>query len=318
MPTTAIAAAANSLNREATSYKRKISQDLRQKLEFEKVATPRACDKVWSAPNVTAGEFLQAYQSEFTPKGSVNFDAVENRLQKIKIDIQYNADDLEKFYDSWMVEWFEVGKKEGEWSFPKYIYKEVIMPKVEEELNHNAWHGVRVEPTEGTAGTSISSVDGYNKRIIDAIDDGDLTAIATGAWVESTMVSQVEAFCSGIPSPYKDLPGEIWMAPALADMYWRNHRDEFGYGNGVSGNENNELRVGRTGKKIVAKKGMAGSNRIMFTLKGNTIWGTRRGYNTYPVIRWKDGGIRKLLGAAEFYRFYGWEYWNTVFVNDQV
>jgi len=63
---------------------------------------------------------------------------------------------------------------------------------------------------------------------------------------------------------------------------------------------------------------MEGSQRIIFCpdVTKNMIWGTRRGYSTYPQIRW-EARQRTLEGMAEFYRFYGFEYWNHLFVNDQ-
>lgn len=314
-----VAAASDALNQFAVSQAPVIQQNLRQGLEFESTLTPRACDNTYSAPNATVSELLQPYQWQHTPKGDIELDAVDNKLQKIKVDILLTADDLDKFWNTYMVEWHEIGKDPLEWNFARYMYDMVYMPKIIEEMNKNAWSGVYAAPTPGTAGTSVGSVNGYAKKIADAVTAGDLTEYATGAWVDSTIVNQLETWVDSIPTPYRDAPGEIYMSNTLAKKYWRDYRDKFGTGNGVGSNQNNELRVDATNKTIVPINAMGGSNRILFspTTTRNMIWGTRTGYNTYPQIRWRHSDARAIEGAAEFYRFYGFEYWNHLFVNDQ-
>lgn len=313
-----IAAAADTLNRYAVQYNPDIQQKLRQGLEWERMMPVRACDNTYSAPNAVVTEVLQAYQSGFTPKGDVTFDAVDNKLQKIKLDMRITGDDLEVFWDSWMVEWHEIGKDPDTFTFPRYMYEKVVLPKLIEELNTNAWSGSYTAPTAGTAGNSANSVDGYKTKIEAAITASDLTEYATGALVESTMVNQIETWIDSLPIPYRNAPGNIYMSPTNAKKYYRDYRAKFGAGVGTDNNNNVELRIDATNKNIVSINSMEGSNRIMFspTLADNIIWGTRRGFPTYPEIRFQyfEREI-KLLG--EFYRFYGFQFWEHLFVNDQ-
>lgn len=314
----ALAGTADTLNRHAVAYAPTINTSLRTGLEFEEMLTVRACDNTYSAPNATVAEIIQQYQWQFTPKGQVDFNAVENKLQKIKIDIQFTADELEVFWNSWKVEWHEIGRNPIEWSFPRYLYETIILPKALEEMNKNAYSGIYAAPTAGTAGVSASSVTGYAKVIADAITATDVTPIATGAFVANTMVNQLESFCDGIPQPYRDLPGDILISATNSRSYWRDYRDKFGTGNSNMGNDNNDLRIDATNKRLVPVVGMEGSNRIIFNPSSakNMIWGTRTGFPVYPSIRW-EADERVLKGLAEFYRFYGFEYWEHVFVNDQ-
>ena len=117
MPST-IAATADSLNRHAVKYNPNIQQALRAGLECETAFAPRAVDRTYSSPNAVAGEVIQQYQSAFTPKNNVTFDAEEWTLRKIKIDVQFDADDLEKYFNSWQVGWHEIGRDPMVWSFP--------------------------------------------------------------------------------------------------------------------------------------------------------------------------------------------------------
>lgn len=316
MPHT-IASTAASLNRHAIQYAGNIQQKLRTGLEFENLLKPRACDNTYSAPNVSISEMIQQYQWQFTPKGNPTFDAVENKLQKIKVDILLTADDLEKYWDAWKVEWHEIGKNPLDWTLNRYLYDEVMMPKILEEMNQNSWSGVYAAPTAGTAGVSVNSVDGYNKVLTDAVAANLIVPIATGALVATTIVDQVETFCDAIPQPYRDLPGVLLMSKTNARNYARDYRAKFGTGNSVN-NPNDELRVDATMKRIVGIAAMEGSDKIIFDPASitNMIWGTRRGYASYPTIRW-DGGIREIKGTAEFYRFYGFEYFEHLFINEQ-
>ena len=312
-----IDSAAASLNRHAVVYGADLQKKLRQGLEFEQIAAARAADNTYSAPNATASEILQAYQWKFTPKGNVSFDAVENKLRKIKLDVQFTGDDLEKFYDSWRVEWHEIGRDPLSWSFPRFIYEEVMVPKLIEELNQIAWAGVYAAPTDGTAASALSAVDGYDKIIKDAITASSVTPIATGTLSPTTMVDKVETFVDGIPQPYRDTPGVILMSATRARQYARDYREQFGTGNGVIGNENNELLVDYSGKRIRGLVGIT-NDRFIFVPDNmaSMIFGTRRGFPTLPAIRW-ESHERILKGLGEFYRFFGFEFWDHVFVNDQ-
>lgn len=319
MNTITIDAAVTSLNRHATMYKPQIAQTFRTGLEFEGAMTPRAADKVWSAPNVSVQDIVQSYQWQFTPNMTAEFSGNDLELQQIKGDILITAEDLEKFWDSWMVEWYEVGRDANEWSFPRYIFDQVLMPKILEEMNKNAWAGERVAPTPGTAGNSIDSVDGYKKFIEDAITAGDLTEYATGVFTSTTIVDQIESWCDSLPVNYRDAAGTIYMSKTLAKMYWRNYRSKFGTGNGVGDNPNNELRVDMTGKQIMGMNAMEGSSRIFFypAATNNGVWGTRRGFPTYPAVRLHKNSTRSIQMTFELYRFYGFEYYGHLFVNDQ-
>lgn len=315
-----IDSAATGLLQVQRTYGAQIWQEKRVNMEWEPSLPVRATDKTHTEANATVAEILQPYQWQYTPKGGVDFNAVENTLKPIKADVKITADDLEKFWDSWKVEWFDVGKDALMYSFPRYLYETLYIDKIVEELNQMAWSGVYAAPTPGTAGSSISSVDGFKKKIADAVTGSLLSEIATGALLGGTMVDQVESFCDGIPQPYRDLPGELRMSSTNARRYWRNYRDNFGTGNGVSGNDNNQLRVDATNKRIkpVISMDTTSSDRIIFVPDGlpGLIWGTRRGFPQMLNLRW-ESQERIVKGLGEFYRFFGATYWEFVFVNDQ-
>ena len=183
------------------------------------------------------------------------------------------------------------------------------MPKIIEEMNTNAMKGVYAAPTTGAAGVSINSVDGYIKGFQDGVADGSIVEVATGAITAANAVDRFETFCDNLPELYKDLPGTIYTAKTIERFYGRDYRGQFGTGNGVAGNENNDLRIDHTGKKIVGLHCLSGSQGIIFVpdTRANLIWGTRLGFPSMPSIRW-EGIERTVKGLTEFYRFYGYEW----------
>lgn len=318
-----IAGTAATLNRYAVAYSQNINQQMRKGLFFENNINSRAADNTYSAPNATATEFFQPYQSGWTPKGGVAFDALETKLERQKVDHAITADDLDKFWEAWRVEWAEVGKDPKEWSFVRYFYENFLIPKATEEMAINSWSGAYVVPTGaaiGVAQPASAMVTGLAKRFADAVTASRVTPIATGAFVATTMVDQIETFCDAIPQPYRDLPAKIIMSSTNARLYTRDYRDKFGVGNGVM-NPNNELRVDATNKQIVGTNLMDGSNRIFVLFDNpmlkNYFWLSRSGFPSFPSIRFYQSGVREIQMTMEGYRAYHWEYDEFVFINDQ-
>lgn len=318
-----IAGAATALTAKQITHAAEINSKLKQGLEMESALSPVLARDTYSAPNVALTEVLQPYQKAFTPKGDSTFDGEQYTLDPLKIDIEFAADDLDVFFDTWKAEWDELGEKaRAEYTFPRWLYEREILPKLIEDIELKlVWGGEKVAITGaaiGVAQAAEDGTDGLAKRIADAVTATKLVPITTGALVATTMVAQLETFCDGIPLPYRDVSGEIWMSKTNAKKYWRDYRAKFGSGNSNMGNENNELRVDATNKVIRGFSAMEGSDRILFNPSNtrNLIVGYRRGGPRFPMIRWQEAD-RTLKGLAEFHRFYGFNFAGNLFVNDQ-
>ena len=315
-----IAGAAANLNRYAVSYSKNINQAMRKGLFFENVVNARSCDHTYTAPNATATDFFQPYQSGWTPKGGVDFDELSTTLERQKVDYAVDADDLDKFWNAWKVEWGEVGKDPKEWGFVRYFYENFIIPKASEEMATNSWSGIYAAPTAGTAGASAASVTGLGKRFADAVTASRVTPIATGALVATTMVAQVEAFIDAMPAPYRNKAASIVMSSTNATKYFDDYRAKFGTGNSVL-NPNNELRIDGRNKRVIGTDLMDGSDRIFVLfddpMMKNYFWLSRTGFPSFPTIRFYQSGVREIQMTMEGHRAYHWEYDEFVFINDQ-
>lgn len=314
-----IESAAEGLNQYAVLYESRIEQDMKQGLEFENRLPFVACDRTYSVPNIQVADVLQPYQSAFTPNNTETFDAVENTLQHGKIDLEFDAAQLEEFYDAWAVNWFQLDRSPTEWSYPRYVIENHILPQFVEDLNLASWSGERVSPTPSVAGAASEAFDGYHKKIKDAITAGSLTPITTGALVESTIVTQLRDFVQDIPIPYRMKPGTIFMSTTNAEHYAHQYRITYPHTTIIKDDPNRPyMRVDHLNKVIVPVDAMEGSDRIVCHIDqtNNMIVGTRRGQSVYPRLRFEPFE-RKLKVMGEFSRFFGFKFWGHLFVNDQ-
>jgi len=320
MPNTiTISNAVTALNQYVTEFNPIINQQLRQGLEFERMLTFVQCERTWVESNVVIGNILQPYQSGFTPNNTETYSAVENTLQHGKVDVIFEADQLQEFFDSWKAEWFELGKSAMEWTYPRYVFENHIMPQLLQDMNNAAWAGVKTTPTAGTAGTYLQAFTGYRKVIADAITAGKVTPIVTGAPVDGSRIQWVDDFVFGMPAIFRTIPGNILMSATNAAKYAKEYQKTYQFNAQVSSNPDQPIyRVDHFKKMIVGINAMEGSNRMIFCpdVTRNMIIGTRRNQPVMPQLRFQEFD-RTLKGLAEISRFYGFRFWDHVFVNDQ-
>lgn len=290
-----------------------LMQKLQEELETEKYMVPVKAQDRYIQPTVSGSNFIQAYKCQFSPKGNINFDYIENVLDPMKVDLQFTCAELNKLFHSWKSEWIERGKSMLEWTFPKYIWETVIIPQVAEELENITWHGEKVAPTDdAVAGPLLGSADGLLKKISDGISASDLTPIPTGSLGPDTIVDQLEAFFRGIPEPYRTKKMNLYTSKTNVIDYQFNYRDKFGPNTDYNGPIK---MISNSNITIIGVAGLAGSDRLVATTPRNFLRGTRIGESDLPVIRWQEFE-RVLKGLSEFHRFWGFGMWDEVFVND--
>lgn len=318
--TITVTTAGNALGQYCVRYGNQINQTLRQGLEFEADLPKVSCDYAYQGQDVDVADVLQPYQKAFTPVNTETFNGPLNILQIGKVDLSFDWGELIDFYNKWMCNWFEAGKSTTEWTYPRFIMETAILPKFIDELNAASWAGEYAAPTPGTAGASLTSFDGFKKKIADAITATSLTPIATGAFVSTTMVAQITAFCAALPIRYRYVEGVIEMSKTNAQLYASDWAAKFP-GREVVEKEHDKqyLRVDHFNKRIIGRTSMEGSSRIVlrFPSLPSMIIGTRTGLPVMPQFRFQEVD-RELKVLSEFYRFFGIETFKHMFVNDQV
>lgn len=321
MATITIDAAATMLKQHVTTFASEIKSAFRQGLEFENMLPFVHGDEYYAAGNATAGDMLQPYQGDFTPNSSITHDEHAYRIRPIKLDQEFTEVQLEKFYASYYQEWFEAGKDPMVWTYPKYIFERIIMPKVHEELNNIAWNGVYAAPTAGTPGAVLDSADGFKKVIADLVTATDISVITTGTFTSTDIREKVEAFLDAIPAAATSRGGKILMSRTNRRLFLRDYRSEFTQIPNIVNTNTGEQKVmvDDYNVELVGVAAMEGSNRWIFLPNNdqNMVVIGRKGYanDLQPIF---DTAPRKLQMYGTIYRAFGFEYPKNVWVNNQV
>lgn len=308
------------LNQHVVTFAPTVRQAFRVGLEFETMPEIglATADHTYTAQNVAIGDLIQPYQPQFTPNNTETWDAVDNVLRPLKIDLAFTEEQLLKFYDKWRNAWFEAGKDPLVWTYPRYITENLLAPKWQEEMNKIAWSGEFVAPTPGVAGAFLESVDGYNITIQNAITAGKLVPVASGAFTSSNIRQKVEDWMKSLPEGVRGKSGVLLMSDTNARNYYYDFRGEFNAATWSSLQQNGGLKVDGFNVNLKGLMAMEGSDRWIFlpTMDQNMIVGNRRGYPMYPVFSF-DHDLYNLHMKAVMYRFFGFEYYETIYVNDQ-
>lgn len=324
--TITIDALASHLNTHSQMFAQDIQTKTRIGLELEGLLPMRlSSGEYYVVENAEATEVLQPYQGAFTPKGSVAHDESTIRVRPVKMDLEFTETDLETWWNSWMVERFDVEKDPMQWTFPRYILEKELIPKFNDDLNSAAWLGSYAAPTPGTAGDAVDSVDGFKAIIAAAITAGDIPSAnvyASSTITDSNARDKVEAFLDSIPEQITRKGGRILMSPTLRRYYFRDYRAEFtqsSMGPYAANNTPRPIMADDYNVELVAVASMAGSQRMIFLPNGrdNMVWVARAGKPVYPQMVFQTQA-RVLQMYATIYRGYGFEYPAEVYVNDQV
>lgn len=321
--TITIDAAAAHLNDHSRVFGPELFVKMREGLELESILAPRqSAGEYYVTENATAGEVLQPYQAGFTPKGSVAHDEIAIRVRPIKIDLQFAEADIYTWWTKWQASRFEGGRDPLAWTYPRYVIEQVLMPRVQEDLNAAEWSGVYAAPTTGTAGAASTSIDGLQKKIADLVTDTKINVVTTGAITLATTRDKVETFVAGLPALYRTKGGTILMSWDHFANYSLDYRNEFQHIPGLYNQNNAQVDMVKVdGYNIWLKpvRTMAGSSRWVFLPNGreNAIWISREGYPAYPQFIFNTAP-RTLNLTATIYRGVGFEYPQEVWVNDQV
>ena len=313
-----IDAAADNLNRHVVTYAPEVRQQFRVGLEFEGMLPFVQADKVYSAPNVQMGDLVQPYQPRFTPNNTETWDEVANELKPIKLDLEFTEEQLMTLYDKWAANFAEAGKESKSMTYYQYIIQNLVAPVYQENMNTLSWNGVYLAPTPGTPGAVLDSCDGYKVKIAAAITAGKAVPVPSGSFTSSDIRSKLEDWMKAMPIAVRGRGGVVFMSDTNARNYYYDFRGDFSTATWSNLQAAGGMTVDGFPVKIIGIKAMEGSNRWIYQpdSQQNMIVGTRRGYPRDPQFIF-DADLYTLRAKAVIYRFFGFEYWNNIYVNDQ-
>lgn len=314
-----IAAAADMLNQYVSRFSPQIHSTLRQGLEFERDVPFVQAESAYSGVDATVSGGLQPWQPTFTPNNTEDWDGVDSYLRPVKVDLRYDAEQLEKLFSKWGAQWFDTDPEDIRNGYAAYVIENVMVPKIMEDLNRASWAGEYVAPAEGVAGTFLQSIDGYQKMITDHINNGNLTPLTMGVFAQSTAVEQIRDACASLDDPYRYARGRIYMSKTNAQKYHDNYLATYPTRRAAEEEADQMyLRVDNYNKRIVGATAMEGSDRMVWQFDNlpGMIVGTRTGKPRYFNFRFEPKDYT-LKCFAVIYRFYNFDTLLHTFVNDQ-
>lgn len=223
--------------------------------------------------DVTVSEILQAYQDTYTAKGSVVFKPVTVSLQQVKVDQQFNPNNL---VYSWLGFLTSNNTDRTTWPFVKWMIEVYLLKQLFKDLETQAvYSGIKGAITPGTATTAAAVIDGVEKIINDAVTATTITPITTGApnadavlWCE-----QVEAFVKGIPELYWDLDLTINMSRTLALRYVEGKKEKYNMYYAQEGDLRSVSNF--PNMKVAGRASMNGKTKIWTTPMENAVFATK-------------------------------------------
>ncbi len=263
--------------------------------------------------NVEVGEILQAYQEDFTAKGSMTFKPVRIPLFQMKIDQFIRPGKVQR---SWLAFLATNKATVEDWPLVRYIFEEYLTKQSMHDMETKAiYKGEFVEPEEGVAGPAINAMDGIEKQFTNLIASGDVTPITTGTISTDPVafVEQIEGYVKAIDEDYRDMEMDINLNRTLRDRFKEGLRKKYNMSY-QQVNENTAV-VDHENFKIKGRASMKGKNRIWCTPKFNAIMGVKgfENINAYEIER-QD---RKLKAWTDFWAGIGFVQPKLLFMNEQ-
>lgn len=240
-------------------------------------------ETVYQSANVESTEVIQGYQHDFTPKGDTKFHPNTIYLRPMKVDKQIKPDVV---WDNWLGFLSADNQHPKDWPIVRYIMEQIVAGQVENDRELKlVYTGQYQEPTEGTAGDAVNTMDGFKKVMTDAAAQGHVYPIhrvaEIGALNHSDIFDQVEKFEDAIKGMLKKQKMYICMAPEMATAYFRKLRALGFYD--VSSASGLSDYVDKTNHLVQGLPCMTGSTDIWATTPGNILHLTKRSRSNYKV-----------------------------------
>lgn len=222
--------------------------------------------------DVTMNEILQRYQDAYTPKGGVTFKPVKIDLTQIKIDQQFNPNNL---VYTWLGFLTSNSTDRTTWPFIRWFVGEYLLNQHDKDFETKViYKGVQAAIVPGTAGTTAGVMNGVKKVINDKITATTVTPIATGALSTDpqTFYEQMETFVRAIPELFWDTPMTLNMSKVLAQRFRDGKKKKYNmyYAQDVELNRVADFQVSVSGRFS-----MSASDKIWMTPKENLIMGVK-------------------------------------------
>lgn len=226
-------------------------------------------ETIFRLGNSTIGEIVQGFQKSFTAKGGIEIKPNEIRLYHMKVDDEFQPDDLQA---TWLAFWENLSEPERKnWPFVRWAIEKHYLPRIDQDMELNAYYkGVYSAPSTGVAGAASTAFQGLQAQLQAGVDDGTINSVSMGGALDKdTIFDQMELFTDGISDVYQGVEMNVFLSPYWYKKYMQDKRAQgffTKYNAGeIDGNiDFTPLNV----KPLVA---MAGTSDVFCTPKANLL-----------------------------------------------
>jgi hypothetical protein len=261
--------------------------------------------------DVQVGKILQPFQKTFTPKGSVVFTPVKIDLHPVKIDQQFQPQDL---VYSWLGFLTSNNTDRSTWPFIRWFIEMYLLNQLWEDMELDLiYKGDAEAIVAGTAGEPAHICDGVKKIINDNI--ADMTQIVTGAPAADPkdFVTQVEEFVKDVPKRYWNVPMTLNMNPDLGVRFIEGMQQKYNM-NYQQITDTMSVR-NFSNIKVKGRQSMDESNKIWMTPVANAVFAVK-GFSNATAFELEKVD-RNVKIWTDFHVGIGFLQNDLVFTNDQ-
>lgn len=254
----------------AGQNEKRVLQLLTQGRQLPGYCTPMITNEtIFRLGNSTIGEIVQGFQKAFTAKGGIAITPNEIRLYHMKVDDEFQPDDLQA---TWLAFWANLNDVERKnWPFVRWAIEKHYKTRIDADMEKEAYYnGVYAAPSTGVAGTAAASFQGLGKQIQDGVDAGTINSVDIEPLDKDTIFDQVELFTDGISNEYQGVEMNVFMSPYWYKKYMQDKRAQ-GFFTKYNANEI-DGGIDFTPLSVKPLVAMTGKDDIFCTPKANLLW----------------------------------------------
>jgi hypothetical protein len=216
--------------------------------------------------NLFLGEFTQAAQKAWTPKGTFEIQPEQVRIFPIKID--HSFEDMKVLETTWLSDLNKEGSNAYKMSFVGYLIRQMLIKAAQEDAIA-AIKGVYQAPTPGVAGSYLHRMNGLLKYLRDKIAERKLIPFhGIGEWNETNILDYERQMIASIPELWRDAPNMALYA-SMKYMETRYALKKKLEGQNTIYDPNKSTVDGYENIRLIGVPHMGESKRVFITPVGN-------------------------------------------------
>lgn len=227
-------------------------------------------DTIFKLGKLSVGNLVQSFQKGWTPKSSVAITPNELRLYNLKVDLDIYPDEIEA---TWLGFLSGDSISRAEWPLIKFLLEheeQGLLKRIQQDMElYEYGHGVFAEPTEGQAGATGSSMNGFIKLLQDGVEAETINSIDIDTLDKDTILDQVELFIDGISQIYQGQKMDVFMSEKWAKYFLRDKRNAGYYVISGQGEIKNDIDF--SPQRVIGLPSLHDTDIIFATPKSNFI-----------------------------------------------